>query len=217
VGISAKTENEEAKMNKVQINERIVHVRLVGVTPLLMHNPIGMSIGGTAKTRRIPTPEEEAKAGLYASDDGRLYVKFIAIRTCAMAGAKALKVGKMSGARFLAGCLLNVDLDAPCWLYDPDTGRPLTQSDYVIDLRRVVVQHQGVVRARPKIMTWATEASFIFDASQVSRPEELDLMLIDALQRGGQVCGIGDYRPERSGPFGRFYAELVNGVKAYGK
>jgi hypothetical protein len=201
---------ERVAFGKPVINEHRVRLRLIGMTPLLMHNPVGtMSAGVAVKSRRIPSPEEEAEANLYASDDGKLYVKFAAIRACALSGAKSLKVGKMSAAKFLASCMLNLDLNEPCWLYHPETGKPLTKSDYVIDLQRVVVQRQSIIRARPKIMEWATDVEFILDTTTITRPEELDKILLDALTRGGQICGIGDYRPERGGPFGRFWVELI--------
>jgi hypothetical protein len=152
------------------------------------------------------SPEAEAEAGLYASEDGKLYVKFDAIRTCALHAARRIKGGKT--VRLLAGSLLNANLEEPCWLYDPETIRPLTRADYVVDLQPVVVGRGRVMRARPKIIKWATEAEFILD-SLLARPEDLKQALLDALAWGGRYCGIGDYRPEKGGPFGRFRIEVL--------
>jgi hypothetical protein len=181
--------------------------RGVGYTPLLMHSSAAMQTGG-AKVKRIPSPEEEAKAGLYLKD-GKLYVPFVAIRNCTVKGARNLKIGKQSAGTFLAGTILNVDLDAPCFLQNPKTGKALTEKDYVIDTRRAVVQGQGVLRSRAKIMEWAFMVSFSLDTSAVSKPEELDDLLLTCLNRGGQFVGICDYRPEKGGPFGRFRAEKI--------
>jgi hypothetical protein len=181
-----------------------VRVKLIGISPLLMNNPASMLLPKAAGGRQ--SPEAEAEAGLYASEDGKLYVKFDAIRTCALHAAGRMGLGKTAG--LLAGSLLNANLEEPCWLYDPETGRPLTRADYVEDLRPVVVGRRRIMRARPKIMKWATEAEFILD-SLLARPEDLKQALLDALAWGGKYCGIGDYRPERGGPFGRFRIEVV--------
>jgi len=181
-----------------------VRVKLVGLTPLLMNNPASMLLPKAVWDR--PTPEEEAEAGLYASEDGKLYVKFDAIRACALHAARRMGLRKM--ARLLAGSLLNANLEEPCWLYDPETGRPLTRADYVIDLQPVAVGGRRVMRARPKIMKWATEAEFILN-TLIACPEDLEQTLLDALAWGGKYCGIGDYRPERGGPFGRFRIEVI--------
>lgn len=196
------------------IKERESTFKLTGYTPLLMHNPAQMRQGGGAKTKRIPTPEEEAEAGLYADMKGLLYLKFIAIRNCCLKGGRNYKVGKMTVGMFLGGCILNEDLDAPCYLENAKTGAPLTKNDYEIDTRRAVVQKQGILRSRPKIRDWAARATFRVDTSQIGTPQELDTLILECLNRGGQFIGIGDYRPERTGPFGRFTAEIVNGSKA---
>jgi hypothetical protein len=38
-----------------------------------------------------------------------------------------------------------------------------------------------------------------------------DEMIVEVGNIGGRLVGIGDYRPEKSGPFGRYTIEKLNG------
>src|SRR5258708_34038900 len=62
----------------------IVSLRIKGVSPLLMHNPVGlMKTGGgpaTKVAKAIPTPLDEARAGLYRMPNGQLFVPSDAVR-----------------------------------------------------------------------------------------------------------------------------------------
>jgi hypothetical protein len=67
-----------------------------------------------------------------------------------------------------------------------------------------MVQRQGVPRSRPLFPVWATRVSFDINTDYVS-PAALDPIMTEA----GSMVGVGDYRPEHTGPFGRFEAKRI--------
>src|SRR5262245_6490646 len=73
----------------------IVKYRITGLSPLLQHNPasMGRSDGGVG-VRKIPTAEQEAKAGLYIDEDGHYYINTDSFRSAIIG-----KVGSASGRR----------------------------------------------------------------------------------------------------------------------
>ena len=82
---------------------------------------------------------------------------------------------------------------------------PITS--YRIDIRRVIVQRQGVMRARPLIeLPWACVAEFECDAGlgMVGDTPFAAQLFHQALGYAGQIVGIGDYRPEKGGLFGKY-------------
>jgi hypothetical protein len=61
-----------------------------------------------------------------------------------------------------------------------------------------------IMRARARFNEWETDAAFAFDEAVISSEE-----LIDAAGTAGRLFGIGDFRPDRGGVFGRFSIEVV--------
>ncbi len=81
-------------------------------------------------------------------------------------------------------------------------GKTLTDKDYIIDTRRCVVQRNGVLRSRPCIeLPWGLTARFLVDTAVVGSKAE---PVISSIARAGQIAGLGDYRPQRKGSFGRY-------------
>lgn len=186
----------ELAIPNVPVLWRRIVIGLEGVTPLLMHNPKGMRSEDVAKQKHIPTPEEEAQGGLYSMDTGELYVKADHVRMCMLNGATGMKVRGKSLKQILAASVMETE---PWFILTRD-GTSLLRYDR-IDSRRAVVQRNGVIRSRPVIeVPWTVEASFLFDLEVVREP----LTIVQSLQRGGQVVGLLDYRPQKGGTFGRF-------------
>jgi hypothetical protein len=165
-----------------------------------MHSPRGMKRQETrqASRKEVPPPEEEAEMGLYRAPEGYLYLAWDHLREAMLRGAIGFSVKLNRNTplrRVLAGALLQTSPYFPL-LRD---GKPITQPDR-IDIRRVVVQNQGIMRARGLIDTpWECLFSCRYDASTV-RPEPI----VAALSQAGRLVGLLEYRPERGGSYGRF-------------
>jgi len=181
----------------------LLHVKLNGLTPQLMHNPDGsMIVGGGRKIGRkvIPSSEEEAKASRYVLPDGNFYIPAIAVRNSILGGAKGYRIGKIAAISILSGALDIIDEAFPL-LRD---NQPLDAENYSIDTRRAVVQGQGIMRSRAKIeLPWQVEAVFRYNPDLVNLDQ-----IKEIANNAGQVVGLLDYRPEKKvglpGWFGKY-------------
>jgi len=176
--------------------------RIIGISPLLTNNPSSMKrVDEGIGTKKIPTPEDEAAAKLYRDDNG-FYILSEAFRSAIIGsggGASGKKIGKFSAASRVSAGMFTVEPHAT--LLDPQTLKPLTT--YQIDTRRAVVQRQGVLRSRPMFTPWAVRLPVEIDTDFVTANHILEL-----LNLSGKIAGVGDFRPQRKGTFGRFKAEL---------
>ena len=71
--------------------------------------------------------------------------------------------------------------------------------DIEIDSRPVVIQRARVMKHRTRIEKWNLVFSFEIE-EDIIPVEDVHEMVVDA----GRRSGIGDYRPSKGGPFGRF-------------
>lgn len=176
----------------------ILHIKLNGLSPLLMHSPESMrrTDDETLGRKVIPSPEEEAAASRYLLPDGNFYVPAIAVRSSMLHGARGYRIGKRPAREILAGAVILSDEVFPL-LRD---GQPIAGDDYVIDSRRAVVQRQGIIRNRAKIeLPWQVEAVFDYN-SQLANLEQIKT----ALNNAGQIAGLLDGRPGTGLWFGRY-------------
>jgi hypothetical protein len=61
------------------------------------------------------------------------------------------------------------------------------------------MKKSSVVNVRPQLSKWEAELTMTIASDLIGREEILDM-----LQWCGTFCGLGDWRPERGGNFGRF-------------
>lgn len=74
-----------------------------------------------------------------------------------------------------------------------------TKKNIEIDSRPCVVQRARIMRHRSRLESWTLKFQIEID-DEILPPEHVHEMLSDA----GRRAGLGDYRPQRGGPFGRF-------------
>lgn len=178
---------------------RVVTFRIVGNSPLLMNSAAAFTVSDIDKTKTrqsIPAPEVEAEAGTYRLEGGALGFPAAAFKKAVVSAAKGRKVGKLG----LPGIVLASVFETTEYvaLIDPETDEPL--HDYVIDIRGARPQKQGMVRrARPRVDAWACDVSLEYDDELIA-----DDLVRELLERAGRNIGIGNFRPEKSGRYGRF-------------
>ena len=175
--------------------------KITGVFPLMTHNPASMMSGPQGpKTKRIPTPEEEAQAGLYVTEDGDYFLPSVAFRSALLSGLKGKRIGKIGAATVIKPAVFNADEQTV--ILDPQTGEP--NREWVVDARRAIIQRNGVVRCRPRFNRWGAVLRLLID-EEIASAELLE----EHLNIAGTTVGVGDYRIERGGQFGSFTAELI--------
>jgi hypothetical protein len=174
---------------------KTIKVRIKGTgMGLLLHNPsiMGASNGGK---KVIPTPEQEAKAACYYMEDGEtLAIPGWNLFRSLVKAAGAFKDGKTSMSRIVAG---GVQVQPDMLSLDTKT--------YGIDTRRAVVQRQGILRSRPHLKDWTLSFDLLVSEEDVSHKAFPTLRAI--VEDAGRRMGIGDFRVEKNGPFGRFVVE----------
>ncbi|KQZ19361.1 hypothetical protein ASD50_07715 [Mesorhizobium sp. Root552] len=183
-----------------------IAVTIQGMTPLIMNRfteaaEVAVS-GGTAVTFKGDkgTPRQQAEAKRYADADGHLYIPGPNIFACLIAAGTFHKAGKsklttMKTSLIPAGLMVE---DMLCTLTNAD-GEPLTE--WEVDSRSVVIPSTGgrIMCHRPRVDAWQTQFTLDVDGAMFS-PALVRAVVDDA----GKKIGLGDFRPARKGPFGRF-------------
>jgi hypothetical protein len=173
-----------------------------GLTPGLLMHRWSENNEAEAATRLVNedrgTAREQAERGAYRAPDGTLYVPAQCFQRMLIEAGKPHKQrSSRSSLRWVVPAAVIVTAEA-ITLTD-SLGRPIT--DFEVDSRPVVIPATKgrVMRHRPKVEQW-----------QATIPMEVDTdilptaMIHQLLEEGGRRLGIGDYRPQTTGPYGRF-------------
>lgn len=182
-----------------------VDVTLEGITPMLQNRftekaEAALEGGSTRRVKRDKlTPREAAEKAAYRLEDGTLWHPSSAIvRMLREAGAGHKLTGSRKSAKFAVAGAIRM-IEEHIRLHHPDTNKHLT--DFEVDSRRAVnPSTKGAIMAhRPRHERWAT--TFTIKVNDlILDPKFIYQLFVDA----GESIGIGDYRPEKGGPFGTF-------------
>lgn len=182
--------------SKDQITIQRLQITVEGVKPLLTHNPESMGIvADAARGSRIPSSEDEAEAGVYRLEDGTCGIKGEAFRSSILGAAGAWKGKNRATMKSKLAHIVVIDELVPLRYKD---SKPI--KEYTIDRRRAIVQRQGIIRSRPRFDEWRATFTLEFDPKLVGDPK----MIVDIAADAGNRMGVGDYRPQKNGPFGRY-------------
>lgn len=173
---------------------KVIKARIKGVgLGILLHNPAGMGQSNGKKV--IPTPGQEAAAGCYYMEDGKtLAIPGWNLFRSLVKSGMSYKDGKVAMSRVIAG---GVTIE-PAML-------SFGTKEYAIDTRRAVVQRQGILRSRPLLKNWTLDFDLLVNEEDVSPKAFPTLRAI--CEDAGRRVGIGDFRIEKNGPFGKFVVE----------
>jgi len=177
-----------------------IEATIQGVTPLLMNrfceqNEIKISSGtSAAMVGKKDSPREEATRRAYVDDKGGLYVPGPNVFACLVAAGKFHKVAKSKVTTTRSSLV-------PAGITIQDIVCPLGTKSFEVDSRSVVIPSTGgrIMCHRPRIDDWKLTFTLEVDTSIFS-PEFVRQLVDDA----GSKIGLGDFRPDRRGPFGRF-------------
>ena len=183
----------------------VYRYRIEGVSSLLMHSPQALMEGRPvgATTKRIPSHEDEAEKGAYRDDEGLLYLPSNAFRSSLIHGAGGRRIGRTAARTVLSGAVFNTG--PKTYLVDPESAEALRE--YRVHVARVVVQRSSVIRARPEMERWACVLELEIDLDFIANSSIVE----ELLNISGKISGVGDFRPQKGGPHGRYRAELLHG------
>lgn len=177
-----------------------IKATISGVTPLLMNrfteaSEVAVSSGTrTSIVGMRLTPREQASDKAYKDADGFLYVPGPNIFSCIVAAGIFHKVGRQKVTTQKSSLV-------PAGLVIVELVCPLGTKDWETDSRSVVIPSTGgrVMCHRPRLDEWSISFTIDVDVAMFA-PKFVRLLVDDA----GKKIGLGDYRPQRKGPFGRF-------------
>lgn len=183
------------------IHSNSCEVTIQGIEPgVLLNNPAGLAKKPGGK-KVEPTPEEDAVGRLYWTDD-KESIAFPGhnlhrglIR--AASGWKLPTNRKVALTPFIAG-----DVSVTPEMI------PFKTITYGIFTTRCVIRGQSILRSRPNLKVWSLEFIVKWESQHLGKDFH-ETLLPELLARLGSSIGIGDFRPEKSGRFGRFVIERI--------
>ena len=178
-------------------------VKIQGTTPFLMHR-FGEAAEQGGASRRVKVcetvdPREEARKVAYIADDGSYYFNAFAIPgALGSVGSNHKMKGSRKTLRFIVPSAVRMVSDTVT-LLDSRTGKPV--ANFEVDSRPVTIPATKgrIMRHRPRFNTWAAEFDLMVNDTLLD-PDKVHELLNEA----GVQIGIGDFRPEKRGPFGCF-------------
>ena len=182
-----------------------IKVRLEGASPLLMHRMtqeqlLALHTREKPKFRAAKPPREEAASKVYQTEDGQPYLPTENLMACLIAAGVYIKLdGKrqMSTARstLLPGFLAIENA------YLPLVGAAGEPAAWEVDMRQGRNPNGGeaVCIIRPRFDRWLFQASMLVDTDAIA--ESVIRELVDI---AGSRVGLGDFRPQRRGIYGKF-------------
>lgn len=190
-----------------------ITLKLISSSPLLMHsdryaNPIDpMTKRHKELTSKRKKTDEDHEAimksewlgSLYWSKEKGIHMPTVNIRSCIIEGAKLNKLGM----HIKRGTMV-FEESVPFIFDGPKDPEELFKDKTFVDVRSVVVSQSRLMRCRPVFPKWECSIDIHYDPTAI---DEADI--IKCAENAGQFIGLGDFRPNKGGMFGRFTVEKV--------
>jgi hypothetical protein len=200
----AKVDSTEVKLGRIKKTR--VAVKIKGVSPLIQHawdeksrNQILDGKMKKKKVREVCDPEAEFKAAHHHTADGGYGVPAQAIKN-AIIGVAHKDIGI---EKTLVRKGVYILCDDPKNIISMQCSEPLMREDFVR-----VGQGSTDLRWRPEFQEW--ELTVEAELTDLFMNKETFVNLLDL---AGSSAGIGEWRPEKGGDYGRFEVVRGNGKK----
>lgn len=180
------------------LNLGTVLLHIVGDSPLIVHAWSEKAKGemrdkqmGRAKNKKEPKdPEADYQAAFHRLPDGRPGFPCIGFKAAAVSAARqvdGLKMTFLRGAFHIDGELVPIE------------GEPRMREDMVR-----IGMGTADIRYRPEFAEWSAVLPVKFNRNAITVEQLVHLFSV-----AGFAVGIGEWRPERDGPYGRFSVASV--------
>ena len=177
-----------------------IAVTIEGLAPLLQnkfHDAAQLAVStGTSATLlgKKGTPKEQAEPKLYSDSNGVPIVPGPNIFSALIQAGAFMKLGRSKVTTSKASLV-------PAGLSLLELECPITPRDWQVDSRAVVIPATGgrVMAHRPRFDQWKVSFTLQVDTTMFG-----DQVVRELVDHAGQRIGLGDFRPARKGPFGRF-------------
>lgn len=186
-----------------KIDVRQMEVTLIGDSPLICHRwsekakkeMLDKQMKKAKTARQAKDPDADYKASLYPFPDGGYGFPCVGFKAAAVGACRfsdGIKMTEARGAFHVVGELAKIE------------GTPTMREDMVR-----VGMGTADIRFRGEFKTWRTTLLISYNASAFS-PEQI----VNLLNLAGFGVGVGEWRPEKDGSYGRFHVQTDADVKA---
>lgn len=178
----------------------LIHCKLQGLTPLLLNRfteaaQEKVSAGSTAAIQGAkPAPRAQAEGKLYLGADGKPVLPGPNLMRAFVDAGVFIKTGKSKLSTQRTSLV-------PAGLSIVEIELPLSPGRWETDSRAVVIPSTGgrIMCHRPRFDEWRVSLTLDIDGTMFSADVVRELVDL-----AGSRIGVGDFRPARRGPFGRF-------------
>lgn len=177
---------------------KTIQVKIEGISPLLINrfqevseNPATMK---KSNKKDYGTPRLQAEKTAYKDDKDFLWIPSTWLKGAISHVSSDYKLpsSRKSVKSIIGGALIPIDEV----IYFNEKYK---LKDLEIDSRPCVIQRARIMRHRARLEKWSLTFRFELEEDLIS-PANLNEMITDS----GRRSGIGDFRPQKGGPFGRF-------------
>lgn len=178
-----------------------IRITIEGTTPLLCNRftdaaQLAATNGNSASVVGDKgTPREQAESKLYPGQDGRPIIPQPNLFRCLIDAGKYFKAGRSEvttqKSSLLPACVAVEELEIPIQHEDP----------WAVDTRPVRIPSTGgrILCHRPCFHDWKLDFTLQVDTEMISLK-----LLREIVDAAGKRVGLGDFRPDCKGPFGKF-------------
>jgi hypothetical protein len=179
----------------------LIDVAIEGVTPLLCNRFTDAAQMSATSGNRMSavgekgTPMEQATQKLYVGHDGKPCIPQPNLFRCLIDAGTFFKAGKSKVTTqknsLIPACLEIVGIELPITHKEP----------WQVDTRAVRIPSTGgrILCHRPSFNDWRLSFTISIDTSMMTTK-----MVREIVDAAGRRIGLGDFRPDRKGPFGKF-------------
>jgi len=171
----------------------IIKVQIEGTTPILFNRFRDVAIEGKSKKRTGAMVESDIEDKLYFDEKGKVQLPSVYLKNCLTEASKQFKIvgkGKSTYSKIVGS---TVDIE-------PFMIDFISDKYEVFRISAVNPSTKGrMMTERPQFKKWSAEFEVVLNDSAV--PIEV---INEILEHAGKYVGIGDWRPQKKGMFGKF-------------
>lgn len=179
-----------------------MQITLIGDSPLICHAwaakqkkaMLDKQMKKAKQAKEAKSPEDDYEQSLYRFQDGRYGFPAVAFKSAAVSACRFAdaKMTEMRGAFHVVGELVPIE------------GEPTPREDMVR-----VGMGTADIRYRGEFQQWRATLTIQFNTRAVSAE-----VIVNLFNLAGFGVGIGEWRPERNGSYGRFHVATKEGADA---
>lgn len=170
-----------------------IKVQIEGTTPILFNRFRDTAIEGKSKKRTGAMAEAEIEDKLYQDEDGKTQFPSVYLKNYIVEESKQFKIVGKGKSTYSKLVVSTVDIEP--FMIELEAGKY-----EVFRISAVNPMTKGrMMTERPKYNKWKAEFEIILNDPAVPVS-----VINEILEHAGKYVGVGDWRPEKKGMFGKF-------------